>query len=140
MEVKEMSHPEETVFRVAGVCKWMACVLFVAAAASGCTTTVAPDVVTEDPYQSCEPGDDCSGGLTCSPTTLPASTGYTGDFCTSSCGSASDCLQVPDNFTAQCVNGQCYLTCPTGSGSCPYDQQCLTFDDQNGNAIDLCTP
>ena len=52
---------------------------------------------------------------------------------------ASDCLQVPSNYSAACVNGQCYLTCPSGSVSCPYSQGCFTFDS-NAGPISLCTP
>ena len=134
-----MSHRRESGFGVARVCTWIACVL-VGAAVSGCSTTVTPDTVTEDAYDSCEPGDLCPDGLACTPTDLPASTGYSGDFCTASCSVATDCPGIPGSFDAACVNGQCYLTCPAGSGTCPYSQGCLSFTDQNGNAIDLCTP
>jgi hypothetical protein len=91
------------------------------------------------PYESCASGDDCSGGLVCAETSLPASTGYTGSFCTSTCNADSDCLQVPSNYDANCVTGQCYLTCPS-SDSCPDGQSCLTFQDQSGNSVSLCTP
>ncbi len=136
-----MSRPKKTVFRAASVFPWVSGFLFVAMAASGCTTTVTtPDVPTEDPYESCEPGDDCTGGTACAETTLPASDGYSGYFCTNNCSDATDCQGTPSGYDAECVNGQCYLTCPTGSGSCPYSQGCFTFSDQNGNPIDLCTP
>jgi hypothetical protein len=91
------------------------------------------------PYDSCGSGDTCSGGLACIDTTLPASTGFTGSFCSSTCNTDSDCVQVPTSFAANCVNGQCYLTCPSND-ACPFDQSCLTFTDQNNNAISLCTP
>ncbi len=95
-----------------------------------------PDV---EPYDSCVAGDTCSGGLTCADTTLPASSGYSGSFCTSQCSSDGDCIQVPTNYAATCVNGQCYLTCPSDD-TCPFSQSCLTFTDQNGDPISLCTP
>ncbi len=95
--------------------------------------------VTDEPYESCSGGDSCAGGLACADTTLPVSSGYSGSLCTSSCNSDSDCLQVPDNFNADCVNGQCYLECPTGSQSCPYSQGCFTFSSNTG-PISLCTP
>ena len=103
------------------------------------TACGTPPTPTDDPYESCSAGDNCSGGLTCAATTLPASTGYSGSFCTSTCMADTDCLQVPANYAANCVNGQCYLTCPS-SDTCPDSQSCLTFSDQNGNPISLCTP
>src|ERR1700712_4469940 len=65
------------------------------------------------PYESCSGGVYCAGGaLTCAATTLPVSSGYTGSFCTAGCNYGSDCPQVPQNYEALCVNGQCYLQCP----------------------------
>jgi hypothetical protein len=98
-----------------------------------------PPPVIENPYETCYAGDICAGGLTCAATTLPATSGYTGYFCTSVCYTDSDCVQVPTNYTATCVNSQCYLTCPAGRSTCPYDQSCFTFDSSLGS-IDLCTP
>jgi hypothetical protein len=135
-----MSSRRETVVGSARVYAWAACILFGAALSSGCSSSPPADEVnTDDPYESCVPGDYCNGDLDCSPTTLPASSGFSGDFCTSGCNSDSDCLQVPTNYDAACVNGQCYLTCPTGSDSCPYSQSCFTFDS-NAGPISLCTP
>jgi hypothetical protein len=91
------------------------------------------------PYETCGGDDACSGGLACVETTLPASTGFTGAFCTSGCDYDSDCVQVPSSFEGICVNSQCYLTCPSDE-ACPYDQSCLTFQDQFGTLINLCTP
>ena len=129
----------ETVSGPARAYTWIACTLFGVALSSGCTTTVTPaTVVTDDPYESCETGDLCTGGLDCLPTSLPASTGFSGQLCTSTCSSDADCLQDVSNFSAVCVNDQCYLTCPS-SDSCPYSQGCLTFDS-NAGPISLCTP
>jgi hypothetical protein len=111
-------------------------VCFLATASSACTATTGP--VVADPYDSCDPGDDCSGGLACAPTTLPVSSGFTGNLCTSGCNVDNDCLQLVNNYDAVCVNGQCYLTCPS-SDSCPYGQGCFTFDSNTG-PISLCTP
>lgn len=102
---------------------------------AGCPVATPED----DPYDSCNAGDECSGGLACLETTLPATSGFSGNLCTSSCSVDTDCVQVPTNFAANCVNGQCYLTCPS-SDSCPFSQSCLTFTDQNGNPVSLCTP
>jgi hypothetical protein len=113
----------------------MACVALGAAFATGCS----PATVTDDPYDSCDPGDQCRGGLVCAGTTLPVSSGYSGNLCTSSCSSDGDCLQLVQDYSAICVNDQCYLTCPTGSGSCPYSQGCFTFSSNTG-PVDLCTP
>jgi hypothetical protein len=99
----------------------------------------SPVRVVDDPYDSCSAGDDCRGGLVCADTTLPASSGYSGSFCTSGCSSDADCLQLVSNFDAVCVNDQCYLTCPAGSQSCPYSQGCFTFGS-NAGPISLCTP
>jgi hypothetical protein len=92
------------------------------------------------PYQSCGEYDGCSTGTFCSETTLPASAGYTGSFCTNSCHADADCLQDLDNYAAICVNAQCYITCPTGNRSCPYGTGCLTFADSSGFGFNLCTP
>jgi hypothetical protein len=112
------------------------CVLLGAALSTGCS---ASSRATDYPYESCSPGDYCTGGLACADTTLPISSGYSGSFCTSTCNTGADCLQVPQNFSAECVNAQCYLTCPTGGETCPYSQGCFTFDS-NAGPISLCTP
>jgi hypothetical protein len=123
-----MSSRRETVFGSARVYAWAACILFGAALSSGCSSSPAPDVNTDDPYESC------------TPTTLPASSGYSGDFCTSTCSSDSDCVQVPSNYAAACVNDQCYLTC-LSDGDCPDGQACFQFVDSSSNTtISLCTP
>ena len=110
-------------------------VLAVALLTAGCTATVT--VVS--PYDTCSPGDACDGGLTCAASTLPAGSSFTGNFCTSGCTTSADCVQVPQNQTATCVNGQCYLQCPTGGIDCPYGQACFTFDSNVG-PISLCSP
>jgi hypothetical protein len=115
---------------------WMTCALFAVALLGGCGT---PARATDDPYESCSGDDLCAGGLACADTTLPITSGYSGSFCTSTCGSDLDCVQVPQNYSAACVNGQCYLTCPGGGESCPYSQGCFTFDS-NAGPISLCTP
>lgn len=91
--------------------------------------------IVDQPYETCYADDVCAGGLYCAPTTLPASTGFTGYFCTSGCNYDGDCLQLSSNYAAVCVGGQCYLSCPNGNYSCPYDQDCFTYGD-----IALCTP
>jgi hypothetical protein len=96
--------------------------------------------VVDQPYSSCTPGDACGQGTVCAATTLPASSGFTGSFCTNGCNVGSDCLMDLTNYATSCVNSQCYITCPAGGGSCPYGTGCLTFMDQNGNPINLCTP
>jgi hypothetical protein len=123
----------------------LTCLLFGAVMSAGCGSS-APSSdnntppVTDNPYETCYAGDVCLGGLTCAVTTLPASSGVTGYFCTSGCNVDSDCVQVPNNYSAACVNGQCYLTCPSGSSTCPYSQGCFTFVDTNQNSLNLCTP
>ncbi|MGA7742320.1 MAG: hypothetical protein WBV96_25125 [Polyangia bacterium] len=120
----------------------LTCLLFGAVMAAGCGSSPSNDntaPITDNPYDTCYSGDSCAGGLTCIGTNLPASSGYTGYFCTSVCSFDTDCLQIPTNYTASCVNGLCYLTCPAGSSTCPYDQSCFTFDSNLGS-IDLCTP
>lgn len=117
----------------------------VMAASCGSSTPAATTAVTDNPYETCYAGDICLGGLKCWQTSLPASSGYTGWFCTSGCNYDSDCLQVPANYSAVCVNNLCYLTCPAGGSTCPYDassgvaQGCFTFDSNVGS-LDLCTP
>lgn len=103
---------------------------------AACVVAPAPDV---SPYDVCSAGDICAGGLTCATSTLPAGSSFTGAFCTSGCNTSYDCLQVPQNQTATCVNGQCYLQCPTGGIDCPYGQACFTFDSNVG-PISLCSP
>ena len=106
----------------------------VALLVAGCTTTT-----TTYPYDLCNPGDVCAAGLTCASSTLPAGSSFNGYFCTSGCNTAADCVQVPENQTAICVNGQCYLQCPSGGIDCPYGQACFTFDSNVG-PISLCSP
>lgn len=103
---------------------------------AGCYT--APPVLVQ-PYETCGDGDACAAGLVCADTTLPASTGFTGAFCTSGCNFDEDCLQLTSSFESLCVNEQCYLTCPSNQ-ACPYGQGCLTFQDQGGTLFNLCTP
>ncbi len=102
---------------------------------TGCV--VAPAV--DNPYESCVPGDNCTNGTLCMSTSLPSSTGYTGNLCSNACNTTADCVQDVTSFSATCVNGVCYLQCPP-SGQCPYGTGCLTFSDQNGVLINLCTP
>ncbi len=99
-----------------------------------------------DPYESCSSGDTCSmAGITCQGSTLGA-TSWTGALCTTTCTSNSDCPQDLSNYSAVCVFyaegiGQCYLTCPGGSSTCPYGQSCFSYsNDYNGGNIELCTP
>lgn len=113
--------------------KYLPWMLFLALAGAGCGAGRV------DPYESCGNGDYCTGGLTCATTTLPASSGYTGAFCTAGCFDSSDCPQLLSNYYAICVNEQCYLQCPTGSGSCPYGQGCFVFNSNIG-PVSLCTP
>jgi hypothetical protein len=134
-----MPSRRETTVGSARVYAWAACVLFGAALSSGCSSSPAPAVATEDPYETCEPGDYCTAGLDCLPTSLPVSSGETGDFCSSTCNGDSDCVQVVTDYTASCVSGQCYLNCLSGN-DCPYGQACFQFTDQTGNALNLCAP
>jgi hypothetical protein len=103
----------------------------------GCVIVGTP---VNQPYESCAAGEACSGGTVCTGTTLPAAAGYTGAFCTTGCSVGSDCLMDLSNYQAECVNGQCYITCPTGGLTCPYGTGCLTFSDQAGQPINICTP
>jgi hypothetical protein len=104
-------------------------------ALEGCNATVV-----DAPYESCTPGEICHGGTQCLPTTLPASAGFTGYLCTNSCATSVDCLQDLSNYAAICVNAQCYIQCPNGGASCPYGTGCVTFQDQAGFAVNICTP
>jgi hypothetical protein len=112
-------------------------VLFGAIIAVGCGSSPSNNTapIIDNPYETCYAGDICAGGLTCAVTTLPASSGLTGYFCTSGCSVDSDCVQVLSNYDAICVDNQCYLSCPAGSSTCPYDQSCFNF-----GSISLCTP
>ena len=92
------------------------------------------------PYEACTLNDGCSGGTACLQTTLPASAGYTGASCTTGCNADADCLQDLSNYAAICVNQQCYIECPNGGANCPYGTGCLTFTDQAGFPVDVCTP
>jgi hypothetical protein len=89
------------------------CLLLGIATASACGSSSPSNnaPIVDNPYETCYAGDICASGLTCAATTLPASSGYTGYFCTSGCTYDVDCLQVPTNYSALCVNGQCYLGC-----------------------------
>ena len=132
----------KSVFGPAGIFATIVSIGCGVALSTGCSTTptaVVTGPVTAEPYDSCVPGDDCLGGLACLDTTLPASSGFSGSFCTSGCNTDSDCLQDITNFDAICVNGQCYLTCPSGGASCPYSQGGFTFDS-NAGPVSLCTP
>jgi hypothetical protein len=121
------------------VLRFLTCTLFGAAMAAGCGGGGGnPAPIVDQPYETCYSGDVCAQGLYCTQTLLPASSGYTGFFCTSGCTYDTDCVQLVQNYNAVCVSGQCYLSCPAGSSTCPYDQGCFTFND-NG-LIDLCTP
>jgi hypothetical protein len=91
-------------------------------------------------YESCVDGDLCPTSLSCTTSTLPSNDGYTGEFCTSGCNVSTDCAQDLSNFASICVNSQCYTQCPDGGGSCPYGTGCITFNDQNGDPVNLCTP
>ena len=120
--------------------KFFACMLFglgVATGVAGCGA--GSGYSTDSPSESCYAGDYCNQGLNCQTTTLPASAGFSGNFCTSSCYDSSDCAQLVSNYDAICVNGQCYLQCPTGGSNCPYGQGCLTFDSNVG-PVSLCSP
>ena len=118
--------------------------MLVGACGSSSSSSSNSGPVVDYPYDTCYAGDVCQYGLTCAATTLPASTGYTGYFCTSGCTYDTDCVSVPANYAAACIvgssgTGQCYLTCPSGGSTCPYDQSCLIFDSSTG-PISLCTP
>ncbi|HXU67750.1 MAG TPA: hypothetical protein VN947_00400 [Polyangia bacterium] len=100
-----------------------------------------PVGVVANPYESCDPSVDvCDQGFECLDTTLPASAGFTGSLCTVPCNFDTDCPQDLTNFASICINGQCYTQCPTGGATCPYGTGCVTFSDQDGNLVDLCTP
>lgn len=135
-----MTRWTETVFGPARAYTLVACALFGVALSSGCSSAApaGPGAVVDDPYESCASGDICDDDLSCIATSLPASTGFSGYFCSSACASDSDCVQDVTGFDAACVNDQCYLTCPS-SDACPYSQTCLTFDSNTG-PISLCTP
>ena len=91
------------------------------------------------PYESCGQYDGCSGGTACIQSTVP--TGYyAGYFCSNGCNSSADCLQDLNNYDAICVNGACYIQCPTGGQTCPYGTGCFAFTDQTNSEVDLCTP
>jgi hypothetical protein len=98
------------------------------------------------PYDSCDTvnGDGCTsaGGFpfACAQSSLPSAS-FTGDFCTVQCNTSSDCPLVINNFDTICVNSECFIQCPQGSGSCPYGQQCFDFTDAStGDIVSLCTP
>lgn len=103
-------------------------------------TAAACGTVVNQPYQACAYGETCSGGTVCQQTRLPASSGYTGALCTTGCTYGSDCLQDLSNYAAICVNSQCYIECPSGGYSCPYGTACISFADQYGYPVNLCTP
>ncbi len=118
--------------------KLLVCMLFCVLALTGCGIGTGGGYPA-DPYESCGGSDYCTNGLYCTGTTLPVSSGYTGSFCTAGCRDSFDCPQLVSNYDAICVNGQCYLQCPTGSNSCPYGQGCFTFSSNVG-PVNLCTP
>jgi hypothetical protein len=97
-------------------------------------------VVIDEPYESCQAGDECDQGTVCSATTLPVSAGFTGNLCTVGCNFDTDCPQDLQNFSSICVNSQCYTQCPDGGANCPYGTGCVTLQDQDGNQFNLCTP
>ena len=122
--------------RLLGGCFIIAVVGLFGAGVLGCHP-----LVTANAYESCDDTvDTCPGGLACLVSTLPASAGFTGEFCSTSCNFATDCPQLIANFDAICVNSLCYIQCPNGGANCPYGTGCATFADQNGDAVDLCTP
>ena len=125
------------------VLRFLTCTLFGVLLAAGCgggqrAASTGPKV--DQPYEPCYAGEVCETGWTCAPTTLPASSGYTGDyFCTSGCTYDTDCVQISGNYPPACIDNQCYQTCPAGNSACFPEQSCFTFDSNLG-AIDLCTP
>lgn len=99
--------------------------------------TVPPAV---EPYDICAQGDSCANDQVCMPTSLPASSGYTGSLCTSACSSDLDCL-VTGFYLQACFSGECYITCTPGAGPfCPYGQRCVIYDRANLGDVELCTP
>jgi hypothetical protein len=92
------------------------------------------------PYESCVPSDGCTQGTGCIQSSLPPTAGFTGTFCSTGCNRDSDCLQDLQNFAAICVNAECYIQCPQGNGTCPYGTGCVSFADDVGTIVDLCTP
>jgi hypothetical protein len=94
----------------------------------------------DQPYESCTASEGCTQGTGCIESTLPASAGYTGNFCSTGCNNSNDCLQDLSNYAAICVNGACYIQCPAGGQTCPYGTGCLDFTDQNNDIVSLCTP
>jgi len=72
--------------------------VLVAGCGSNKSNSATPTV--DDPYETCYTGDVCSDGPTCTATTLPATSGYTGYFCTSGCTYDSDCVQLAGNYTS----------------------------------------
>jgi hypothetical protein len=103
----------------------------------GCGNPVG---VVASPYESCTASDTCSQGSTCYQGSLPVSAGFTGNLCSFPCTFDSDCPQDLTNYAAICVNSLCYIQCPVGGSTCPYGTGCVQFQDQAGNAINLCTP
>ncbi len=106
----------------------------------GCGGGGGSTVAVDEPYESCQPGDVCDQGTVCSGTTLPVSAGFTGNLCTVGCTVDTDCPQDLSNFSSICVNSQCYTQCPDGGANCPYGTGCVTFQDQDGNEFNICTP
>ena len=115
---------------------WVALAFSLGACGGGGGTSVPLD----EPYESCQAGDDCDQNTVCAATTLPVSAGFTGNLCTVGCSVDADCPQDLQNFSSICVEDQCYTQCPDGGANCPYGTACVTFQDQFGNEFNLCTP
>ena len=98
----------------------------------------ASSVPVDDAYEACNPGDGCAHGTVCAPTSLPAQF-YTGSLCTNGCNTSNDCLQDLSD-SVLCVNSQCYFQCPANGAACPNGTACVSFQDQEGFEVDLCTP
>ncbi len=116
--------------------------LSLAASLTACTPVqIVETSTTAYPYESCDGFTDvCTQGLSCLPTTLPVSAGFTGELCTSGCSTDFDCPQLLSNYAAICVNRQCYTQCPDGGANCPYGTGCVAFSDDFGGSVDICTP
>jgi hypothetical protein len=103
------------------------------------TVAACSSAPVDGAYEQCVQGDACDQGTVCIPTSLPPSLGFGGDLCTNSCNVANDCLQDLSD-SVLCVNQQCYFQCPINGASCPNGTACLSFQDEEGFEVDLCTP